>query len=237
MAKNICGTSCFAALLLLVIANASHASDWQQVVTTSDGIEIFRKASTEKGLIQFRGVGVIDAPMPLVATVIFDTDRRREWIKGLAGSKILGWRGMDTFIEYDHIDMPIFFSDRDFVSRVRISPHPSGKEVAILYRAADDPAAPHTGFVRGEVIDMTFLLSSVEEDRKTRIDAEFLCDPKGWIPTWLVNFFLQDWPKITFRNLRTEVKKQGIPVDPRISALLQPKSPANAAGANSGAEN
>jgi hypothetical protein len=208
--------------LVVLLANIGHASDWQSVLNTSDGIQIFKKKTGSDGLIEFRGVGVIKAPLPLVATAIFDTDRRREWIKGLAESRILHWEGKDNFIEYDHIDMPMLFSDRDFVSKVWIRRHPSGEELVFQYKASVDPDAPRTGYVRGEVLNMTFLLSSIDHDTSTRVDAEFLCDPKGWIPAWLVNYFLEDWPKITFRNLRKEVLKPDISVDPRLSDLLKP---------------
>lgn len=214
----------FSIALVVLLANPGHASEWRQVLDTSDGIQIFKKEATESGLIEFRGVGFVDAPLTVVATVIFDTDRRRHWIKGLAGSKIVRWEGHDSFIEYDHIDMPTFFSDRDFVSKVRIRSDQARREVVFQFHPADDPSAPRTGYLRGEVINMTFVLRSVDHDTRTRVDAEFLCDPKGWIPSWLVNFFLKDWPKTTFRGLRKEVLKSGITVDPRFSELLGPES-------------
>ena len=204
-----------------LFAHPGYADEWQSALSTSDGIEIFKKESSESGLIEFRGVGLVEAPLPLVATVIFDTDRRREWIKGLVESRILRWGGKDNFIEYDHIDMPIFFTDRDFVSKITISFDQSGKVLVFHYQPSEDPAAPHTDYLRGEMINMTFVLSSIENDSKTNVDAVFLCDPKGWIPKWLVNFFLQDWPKTTFRNLRREVRKTDISVDPRFSGLLK----------------
>jgi hypothetical protein len=207
--------------LIVLLASPCHASEWQSVLNTSDGIQIFEKESGDSGLIEFRGNGVVEAPLPLVATVIFDTDRRREWIKGLAESRILRREGRDDYIEYDHIDMPIFFEDRDFVSRIQIHFDRSEKELVFHYQPSDDPSAPHTGYLRGEMLNMTFHLSSIEHDTKTRVDAEFLCDPKGWIPKWLVNYFLKDWPKITFRNLRKEVLRSDISVDPRFSELLK----------------
>lgn len=206
--------------VVLLIASVSSASDWRSIQETSDGIQIFKKDATESGLIEFRGVGVVDAPLPLVASVIFDTDRRRLWIKGLAESRIVRWDGPDAFIEYDHIDMPTFFSDRDFVSKVTIRSDRARREVVFRFQAVGDPAAPSTGFLRGEVINMTFVLRSVDDDTRTHMDAEFLCDPKGWIPSWLVNFFLKDWPKTTFRGLRQEVLRPGVTVDPRFSGLL-----------------
>jgi hypothetical protein len=211
--------------LVMLLASPGHASEWRTVLDTSDGIQIFKKEATDSGLIEFRGLGVVEAPLPVVATVIFDTDRRLQWIKGLVESKIIRWEGRDHFIEYDHIDMPTFFTDRDFVSKVRIRSDQFRREVVFQFHPADDPSAPRTGYLRGEVINMTFALRSVDHDTRTRVDAEFLCDPKGWIPAWLVNFFLKDWPKTTFRNLRKEVLQSGITVDPRFSELLGPESP------------
>jgi len=210
--------------LIVLLANPGQASEWRSVLDTSDGIQIFNKEATDSGLIEFRGVGVVEAPLPVVATVIFDTERRVQWIKGLKESRIVRWEGHDSFIEYDHIDMPTFFTDRDFVSKVRMRSDQAKREVVFQFHPADDPSAPPTDYLRGEVINMTFALRSVDHDTRTRVDAEFLCDPKGWIPAWLVNFFLKDWPKTTFRNLRKEVLRSGITVDHRFSELLEPES-------------
>jgi hypothetical protein len=204
--------------LFVLLAQPGHASEWQSVDTTDDGIEIFRKEADDR-LVAFRGVGVVEAPLPLVATVIFDTNRRKEWIEGLVDSTIIRWGGKDNFVEYDHIDMPLFFTDRDFVSKITMSFDLSGK-ITFHYQPADDPSAPRTSYIRGELLDTIFILSSIDNGKKTQIDAEFLSDPKGWIPKWLVNFFVKDWPKKTFRNLRQEVLKSGLSVDPRFSKLL-----------------
>jgi hypothetical protein len=210
------------ALFIVLLAQIVHAAAWQSVETTDDGIEIFRKEAGDR-LVAFRGVGIVDAPLPLVATVIFDTGRRLEWIEGLVESRIIRWGGKDNFVEYDHIDMPIFFQDRDFVSKITMSFELPGT-MTFHYEPADDPSAPHTGYIRGELLDTTFILSSLEKGKRTQIDAEFLSDPKGRIPKWLVNFFVKDWPKKTFRRLRKEVQKPGLSVDPRFSDLLPPEN-------------
>jgi hypothetical protein len=207
--------------LFALLAQLSHATEWQSVDHTTDGIQIFRKEGSSSGLIAFRGIGIVEAPLPLVATVIFDTDRRREWVEGLVDSRILRWEDKDNFIEYDHIEMPFFMNERDFVSKITISVDLPKKEMVFHYQSSNDPSAPRTDYIRGEVIDMTFILSSIDNNTKTRIDAAFLGDPKGWIPKWLVNFFLEDWPKRTFRNLRKEVLKPDIPVDTHFSGLLK----------------
>jgi hypothetical protein len=208
-------------VLFVLLANLSRASEWQSIANTADGIQIFKKEVGDGTLVAFRGIGVVEASLPVVATVIFDTDRRREWTEGLAESRIIRWEDQDSFIEYDHIDMPIFMKDRDFVSKIKISFDLTKKEMVFHYQPSDDPSVPRSDFIRGELIDAHFILSSIDDDKKTRVDASFLCDPKGSIPKWLVNFFLEDWPKTTFRNLREEVLKPDISVDTRFSKLLK----------------
>jgi START domain len=207
--------------LTVLLAHLSHASEWYTVDSTTDGIQILRKKVDDSTLVAFRGIGVIEAPLPLVATVIFDTNRRLEWIEGLDDSKIIRRGDEDSFVEYDHIDMPIFMKDRDFVSKIIMSFDLSKNEMVFHYQPSDDPSAPRTNYIRGELIDATFILSSIDDGKKTRVDASFLCDPKGSIPKWLVNFFLKDWPKTTFRNLRKEVLKSDIQVDTRFARLLK----------------
>jgi len=206
--------------LIAFLMQLSHASEWYSVDDTTDGIQIFRKEVGDSGLVAFRGIGVVEAPLPLVATVIFDTDRRREWIDGLDDSRIILWKDKDNFVEYDHIGLPFFIKDRDFVSEIKMSFDLSKKEMVFHYQPSNEPSAPRTNLIRGELIDATFILSSIDNGKKTRVDAEFLCNPKGWIPKWLVNYFLKDWPKTTFRNLRKEVLKD-LPVDTRFSKLLE----------------
>ncbi len=209
------------AALFALVAHLSHASEWHPVDNTADGIQILRKEVGDSSLVAFRGIGVVEAPLPLVATVIFDTDRRREWIDGLVDSRIIRWGSKDNFIEYDHIGLPFFMRDRDFTSKVKMSFDPSKKKMVFHYQSSADPSAPRTDYIHGELIDATFILSSIDDGKKTSVDAEFLCDPKGLIPKWLVNFFLKDWPKTTFRSLRKEVLKSDLSVDPHFSDLLR----------------
>ncbi len=206
---------------LVLAAQPGNAAEWEVLDKTADGIQIFRKEAKGSGLIAFRGIGVVDAPLPVVATVLFDTDRRREWIEGLVDSRIIRWKDKETFIEYDHIGTPFFLADRDFISEVRMTFDLTKKQLVFHYESSDDPSAPYTDYLRGEVIDITFILTSIDSDRKTKLDAAFLCDPKGWIPKWIVNYFLKDWPKTTFRSLRREVLKSDRPIDAHFFELLK----------------
>jgi hypothetical protein len=52
------------------------------------------------------------------------------------------------------------------------------------------------------------------------VSGDVHCDPRGSIPTWIVNYFQKDWPRTTFKNLRTQVAKRNIVENPAIRRLI-----------------
>jgi hypothetical protein len=74
--------------------------------------------------------------------------------------------------------------------------------------------------VRGEFLYGKFVLTSIDEGKKTRVLAELLCDPKGSVAKWIVNMFQKDWPHKTLESLRGQVKKPDIVDDSRLKDAL-----------------
>jgi hypothetical protein len=88
------------------------------------------------------------------------------------GSDIVATKGVDN-----HIGLPFIMKDRDFVSQVSI-------EV--------DSDQRGTHHVRGQILSGTFRARSLEQGRRAELTAEVQCDPKGSIPTWIVNLFPEE---------------------------------------------
>jgi hypothetical protein len=189
-----------------------------QTTQTKDGITVFKRDVPGSDVLAFKGEGVLDAPIALIASVVFDFSRGTEWVEDLKESKVVRWESKSTFIEYDHVGTPFVMKDRDFVSRVTTSVDPAHHKITIEYKSVDDLDAPKTSFIRGEMIHATFVFASLG-DGKTAVEADIHCDPKGSIPTWIVNFFQKDWPVDTFRNLRKQVKKPDVKVDPQFAGV------------------
>jgi hypothetical protein len=213
-----------AATLIFLSAFSSFAADgeWEQITQTKDGITVFKKDIPGSDVLAFKGEGVVDAPLSLIASVIFDFRRATEWVENLKESKVLRWENKSVFVEYDHVGTPFVLKDRDFVSRVTTTIDPVQHSLTIEYKSLEDSTAPKTSFVRGEIIHATFILTPVGsgKDQKTQVLADIHCDPKGSIPKWVVNFFQKDWPVDTFRNLRKQVRKPDIKMDPQFAGLF-----------------
>ena len=198
---------------------ASGAPDWT-VLKTTDGITVSKRDVPGSPVVAFRGEGDVAASLELVSTVIFDTTRAKEWIADLKESKIVRWTADDEFIEYDHVGTPPVMMDRDFLSTVKLEADPQQQIVRFHYQSVVEAAVPpKKKYVRGDLMSTIFTLTKIDETH-THVVAEIHCDPKGSVPTWVVNWVQADWPESTFRGLRKQVAKPGLVVEPWFSKAL-----------------
>lgn len=178
-------------------------------------------------VIAMRGVGTVDQPMDKVASVIVDTTRGTEWIDSLVQSKVVREIKEGHFIEYDLVGIPFPFDtliqNRDFVSDTRVTYDRSKKQVTVSYFPTEDELAPlDKRFMRG-VISCVFKIEPSEDEKKSTVEAEVHCDPRGGLAPWLVNFFQEGWPKNTFERLRHQCDKADVKVVPLIADLTREK--------------
>ena len=197
------------------------AFQWKKSYT-DDGITIYWSKVEGSRVIAFKGEGIVDAPIEKVASVVINTSRGTEWIDGLLKSRVVRNISPTEFIEYDQMGSPILMADRDFVSYVTIDTDAKTKRVTVTYNPAQDPSAPPSQKnVRGSMI-CDFKMIPMTLSDETYVEAEIHCDPNGEVPKWLVNFFQQGWPSLTFKHLRKQAMKQDVQVLPLVEKLLKP---------------
>ena len=97
------------------------------------------------------------------------------------------------------------------------------KTLVIRLHSVTDAAAPTTKHVRGSLTS-TFVLTSTADGKATRVNAEVHCDPRGLLPSFVVNMVQKDWPRNTFVGLKTQVAKPNIVENQTIKKLVTPGS-------------
>lgn len=192
---------------------------WEKI-GDKDGIVAYRREVPGSPLIAVKGEGIVNASIIRVASVLVDTSRATEWIDRLVESRVVREVSQTETIHYDHIGTPVVMKDRDFVTRAKLEFDNAGKKVTVNMRSTTDPLAPTTNFVRGEIMQSYFILTSIEHGTKTHISVEVHADPKGSIAKWIVNMFQKSWPHNTISRLRTQVAKPDIKEHPRLKAEL-----------------
>lgn len=192
---------------------------WEKI-GENDGIIAYRREVPGSPLIAVKGEGVINASIIRVASVLVDTSRATEWIDRLVESRVVREVSETETVHYDHIGTPIVMKDRDFVTRAKLDFDNPGKKVILRMHSVTDPLAPPTSFVRGEIMESYFVMTSIEHGTKTHISVEVHADPKGSIAKWIVNMFQKSWPHNTISRLRAQVAKPDIKDHPRLKAEL-----------------
>jgi START domain len=225
----------FVALLLTVssLTAAAHAEPpkdtavWEQF-DEQDGIRMSRREVSGTSVVGLRGEAFVAAPIVRVASVLADRKRSTEWIDRLVKTKVIREISESESINWNHIKTPSPLKDRDFVFRSLITTDPAKKKVVFSYHSVTDPIAPeYDDYVRGSFRSGKFELTMAERTNKdgtktkgTIVVAEVVVDPKGAVPTFIVNMVQKSWPHKTLTALRKQVAKPDIKDDKRVVERL-----------------
>src|SRR6185312_8932030 len=123
--------------------HAADSNGWEQIAD-KDGVKVYRRSVPGSRLKSMRGVGIVDAPVRLVALVLLDDPRATEWVDSLAESRVVRVLSPYEYIEYNHVAMPAIVRDREFITRVSLSVSRADATAYIRSVPADDPSIAHT---------------------------------------------------------------------------------------------
>jgi len=225
-AARITHTLVLAAALAVPILSPAHAradaASWE-TLRHEDGIVVSRRVVPGSPFVAFRGEGDVDAPLLLVGSVLVEIDRDHEWIDSVAEARVLRQVNRTEYVTYSHVATPPTMSDRDFVMDVTLDAEPATKSLVVRMHSVNDPSAPKTKYVRGDMQESVFTLTSIDGGKRTHVVAEVHCDPKGNIASWIVNLFQKSWGYNTIHALRAQLTKKDIAVHPVLAAILEEK--------------
>ncbi len=194
-------------------------SSWKQT-RDERGIRVFERDLPDSGLLSFKAVGVIDAPIDIVLSILLDEARLSEWAEDRSRSRVVGWfRKAVDYVSHDRVELPWPIKDRDFVTRVQIDVDPSDSTTRVSYSLSTYQVPASHDAVRGSLVGSYCLLEPVDGGRRTRATGVAVADPRGSIPTWVVNLYQRNWPYETIMAMREQARKPDLTVLPRLRPL------------------
>jgi hypothetical protein len=191
--------------------SAGAVSPWERV-TSSHGILVERRTVAGSSLKEFRGSGVIDAPVSAILAVFGDIDRATEWMDSCNGSRLVDDRGDREKIVYNrtHATWPV--SDRDAVLHNTISIDAEQQRVRIEFNSIDDPRVPPVkGVVRMPFVRGHWYLWPSSDGTRTRVEYQVHASPGGELPAWLVNYVSRELPYKTIIRLGEQTRRRTYP--------------------------
>jgi len=197
-------------LILLALAGpASAAPQWEQL-TDEDGIVVWQREVVGTSLVEFRGRGVVKAPLKKILAVLRDQKRKTEWMASCAENRAIERLPGNRMIIYNRTDSPNFIvSDRDVVLDAAATHDLAKRTVTLNFKETSDPRQPPVdGVVRMPKVrgswHMQYLGPVLVE-----VTYQVQADPGGSLPNWLVNWASADIPRHSLLGLRDQVTKNG----------------------------
>ena len=210
-----------------------------ELVRNEHGIIVHRRAVTGSNLHEFRGSGVIEAPIAAVLAVLNDPEHRTEWMKEAAANSRIESLGPYTEIFYSRTKAPWPVSDRDVVCRAQTTIDAKAGQVRVEITSEENAKwPPQKGAVRMPFLRGHWYLWPEHGGEWTRAEYQIHANPAGSLTDFIVNTVSKKIPYDTIVGLRQQVKRRTYPdfekklgEVPEYQAVLQ-KAPAAPASAN-----
>lgn len=225
--------SCLLAATVGVAAAAPERGPWEPL-RSDQGIVVHRRTVAGSKLHEFRGVGVVEAPIAAVMAVLSDATHRREWMKEAVANERIERTGPFSEILYSRTGAPWPVADRDVVSRADTTIDAAARLVRIEFTSVAHRAwPPQPGVVRMPSLRGHWIMWPERGGAATRIEYQLHADPGGLLPDWLVNRVSRQIPHDTLSGLRAQLRRRRDPAfERRVEALPEYQAVIGAAPAD-----
>lgn len=203
----------FVCLGLLIVqipsANAEKQQEWRQL-SDRDGILVWAREFPDSEIKAFKGQTVMPLKAESIASVLFseDVELAKKWVDLLDVVKVIERTSVDRALIYTEYHLPFPLNNRSFVSELIREYSPDGSKIYMRTKSIEHPDYPLADAkgVRGVLHDSFFELEPLP-DGGTRVTCQIFVDPKGNLPSWVINLVNQNWPTNTLEGLYHEAKK------------------------------
>jgi hypothetical protein len=185
---------------------------WERV-SNSDGILVERRQVPGTNLKEFRGRGIVQAPLGRVLAIIRDAPHRCEWMAQCADDYVVEENEATRVqISYHRTKAPWPVADRDSINRAEMRVDPAGHRVFLPFSAISHPKVPPVK----DVVRMPFLrghwiLQPLNGGSATDVEYQVHANPGGSLPEWIANLASKKLPLLTIVGLRKQSKVRSYP--------------------------
>lgn len=164
------------------------------------GIKVYTRDHKNEGILEYLAITSIDATIEKLVEIIHDVENYPDWTENCETASVYKILSDSSRIEYMTTKVPWPLEDRDVVMEFVVSSHTNEYFEAIL-RSVPDAVPESEDYVRIHISEGNWIFKEIGEN-KVEIIHQFLSEPGGNIPMWIVNMFIVSGPYKTLLNLK-----------------------------------
>ena len=172
-----------------------------------NNIKVYTRKTEDSKIKEFKAITTINTSVSTLINVLNDVEAYPEWIQDVKYTKTLKQITSNERYDYYEISVPWPLDNRDIIVHYKIEQDAQTNIVKAKITGKPDYIPKKSGVVRIEKAKGIWQFTP-KENGKVQILYQFLGDPAGNIPAWIINLFIVDGPYKTLTNLKEFVKKE-----------------------------
>jgi ribosome-associated toxin RatA of RatAB toxin-antitoxin module len=193
------------AFVFPLVAFYSKSSENWKLLKDQKDIKVYSRQIEGTKRVEMRAETNIEANLSCLVAMITDVDYYPKWVYRCTSAKLLNKVSDHEFFYYQTTYLPWPMSNRDMAIHVKITQDKTtGKVIAIL-KGDPDLIPENKEFVRVRVFEGKWEIKPISPGVLS-VKHQFVIDPNGEVPNWLLNMAAVEGPFNTMENM---VKQKG----------------------------
>lgn len=188
---------------LLFILPFMEENEWELSLDKDDIVVYTRQLETSR-FKEFKTESKMSGSIEKFREILTDIDKYNEWMPDCKAAEIVETSSPDNIIYHMKLKVPFPFSNRDIVQQIVLKKAGDKLEVEIINHP--NRIEEEKNYVRMPVAYGKWVVHQISED-EVDIQFQYMADPGGDIPAWMVNTFIVKNPHISMKNIRKLMTK------------------------------
>ena len=178
-------------LLVLFSVNTIAEEDWT-LEKNENGIKVYTRATEGTDIKEFKAITTVSASVAVLDKVISDFEGYPDWQENVTTARVLKKISESTHIMHYSMDLPWPADDRDIVLKnTRVKLKNGGLKYTL--ECMPDYIDPILDYVRIKKA-FGFWKFWPTKEGKTKVIYQFMADPGGSLPDFIINMFIVSEP-------------------------------------------
>ena len=191
------GFNILVAILLIFLPNLEE-NQWELSLDKDDVVVYTRQLETSR-FNEFRAETKTHGSIEKFKKIITDIKNYPEWVPDCKSAKIVENPNENNIIYHLKLKVPFPFANRDIIQQIKLNETGDKLEVEIVNYP--NKIAEVKNYVRMPIAYGKWVIHQVSEE-EIDIRFQYMADPGGNIPAWLVNSFIVKNPHLSIKNIR-----------------------------------
>ena len=183
--------------LFIILPNLEE-SEWK-LSLDKDEITIYTRMVETSRFKEFKAKSKMRGSIEKFKEILMDIDKYPGWLPDCKSAKIVESPNGNDITYHLKLKVPFPFSNRDIVQQMLLNESEDKLEVTIHNRP--NKVVKEEKYVRMPQAHGKWIVQKISEE-ELFVSFQYLADPGGDIPAWIVNTFIVKNPHLSLKNIR-----------------------------------